>query len=221
MNARNQPRDLGLPAAGPAADAGDQDAGTAAARAAEIMARAAEYGLTVTAELFHDADPATGEWDGTVTGPGVTAKGPVSDAVVTVEGPFTPGDRRAFLTAEANAHTVLGMIPMVRPGSVWGTDAASVGGLTGLNGGFVRMNKSGTDLKVARHLAQMRPLTGDGRLAARRAGGKNRPAAAPGPAAEFPHPVTHGASGTRARTRDFARPRPGQQVLPPARGRSQ
>jgi len=205
----------------PAADADEPGVGKAAARAAEVMAAAAEYGLTVTAELFHDADPATGEWDGTVIGPAGTVEGPVTDAVVTVEGTFTPGNRQAFLEAEANAATVLGMIRMVRPGSVWGTRAASVGGLAGLNGGFVRMNKSGADVEVARHLAQVRPLTGDGSPAAPPGSGENR-AVATRLAAEFPHPPHPAIPGTGgARARESAQPRPGQQVPPRGRGRSQ
>jgi hypothetical protein len=206
----------------PAADADEPGVGKAAARAAEVMAAAAEYGLTVTAELFHDADPDTGQWDGTVIGPAVIVEGSVTDAVVTVEGTFTPGNRQAFLEAEANAATVLGMIRMVRPGSVWGTRAASVGGLAGLNGGFVRMNKSGADVEVARHLAQVRPLTGDGSPAAPPGSGENRAAAAARPAAEFPHPPHPATPGTGgARAQQSARPRPGQQVPPRGRGRSQ
>jgi hypothetical protein len=127
----------------------------AAARAAEIKAEAAKYGLTVTAELTHDFNPATGEWDGAVI-----------DATVTVEGKFTPGDAQAYIIAEANANTVLGMIPMVRPGSVWGTDSASVGGHAGLTDGYVRMNKSGAPIAVSRHLAQASPPTGGGNPAA-------------------------------------------------------
>jgi len=105
----------------------------AAARAAEIKAEAAKYGLTVTAKVS-----------------------PV-DAVVTVEGRFTPGDAKAYIAAEDNANTVLSMIRMVRPGSVWGTDSASVGGYVGLTGGYVRMHKSGAEIRVARHLTQVRP----------------------------------------------------------------
>lgn len=84
-----------------------------------------------------------------------------------------------------------------QPGQASGTDAA----------GLARMSFPGP------------ASAGDGTPADPRVGGKNRPAAAPGPAAEFPHPVTRGTSS--ARTRDFARPRPGQQALPPTRGRSQ
>ena len=157
---------------------------TAAARAAEIKAEAAKYGLTVSSVLSRDFNPATGEMDGKVM-----------DATVTVEGTFTPGDRRAYLAAEANANTVLRMIPMVRPGSVWGTDSASVGRHAGMTGGYVRMNKSGAEVAVARHLAQARPPDGVGEPAA-----------------------TKMAS---AKARKPARRRTEQQVQPRTRGRGQ
>jgi len=130
----------------------------AAASAAEIKAEAAKYGLTVTAKLTQDFNPATREWDGKVI-----------DATVTVEGTFTPGDAQAYIVAEANANTVLGMVRMVRPGTVWGTDSASVGGHTGMTSGHVRMNKSGAEIAVARHLAQVSPSARDGNPAARQA----------------------------------------------------
>lgn len=157
---------------------------TAAARAAEIKAEAAKYGLTVSAVLSRDFNPATGEMDGKAI-----------DATVTVEGTFTPGDRRAYLAAEAIANTVLRMIPMVRPGSVWGTDSASVGGPAGITGGYVRMNKSGAEIAVARHLAGARPSTGGGTSAATRA--------------------------ASAKARKPGRRHIGQQVPPRTRGRGQ
>lgn len=144
----------------------------AAARAAEIKAEAAKYGLTVTAKVS-----------------------PV-DAVVIVEGRFTPGDAKAYIAAEDNANTVLSMIRQVRPGSVWGTDSASVGGYAGLTGGYVRMHKSGAEIRVARHLTQVRPPS---ELRA-------------GPAALSPN---------SAKTRKPAGPRRGQEVPSRVRGRRQ
>jgi hypothetical protein len=156
----------------------------AAVRATEIKAKAAEYGLTVSADLSHDFNPATGQMDGKVI-----------DATVTVQGTFTPGDARAYAVAEARANTVLGMVRMVRPGSVWGTDSASVGGHAGMTGGYVRMNKSGAEIAVARHLAQARPPAGD---------------SSPAPERK-----------ASAKARNPARRRTGQQIQPRTRGRGQ
>ena len=141
----------------------------AAERAAEIKAEAAKYGLTVVAKVSHN------------------------DATVTVEGRFTPGDAKAYIAAEDNANTVLSMIRQVRPGSVWGTDSASVGGYAGLTGGYVRMHKSSAGIRVARHLTQIRPPSEAGR------------AAAPGP--------------SRSQTRKPAGARRSQQVPSRVRGR--
>lgn len=108
-------------------------------RADEIAKAAADRGLTVTAKLSRDYNGQTGEWDGRVI-----------DATVTVETTFTPGDTGAYVVAERDCNEILGMFSMIRPGSVWGTDSASVGGYAGLTGGYCRMNKSGVELRLAR-----------------------------------------------------------------------
>ena len=69
--------------------------------------------------------------------------------MVTVNFTFEPGDNLAYITAESNALRILALFPMNRPGSVWGTDSASVGGHAGLTGGYVRMNKSGVAKRLA------------------------------------------------------------------------
>jgi hypothetical protein len=181
----------------------------AAAKAAEIRAEAAKHGLSVTAELTRDFNPVTAEMDGKVI-----------DATVTVEGTFTPGDARAYIAAEANANTVLGMVRMVRPGSVWGTDSGSVGGHVGLTGGYVRMNKSGAEIGVARHLAQQEPPTGGGPAAPR--GNAVSRTAASAAADGFPFPPLHTAPETvAAKARGPATSHARQQVPPPTRGRHQ
>lgn len=75
--------------------------------------------------------------------------------VLTVETTFTPNDSDAYLKAESDASQLLRMIRMVRPGTVWGTDSASVGGHAGLTGGYVRMNKSGVELRVLNALRKL------------------------------------------------------------------
>jgi hypothetical protein len=110
--------------------------------AAEILQLAGDDDLTISVKLRHDYNPATRDWDGRVI-----------DATVTVERTFTPGDAAAYIAAESAASSLLGRIPMTRAGSVWGTDSGSVGGHAGLSGGYMRLSKSGCQIRLARALA--------------------------------------------------------------------
>lgn len=110
--------------------------------AAGIRALARRAGLTVSAALTHDYNSRTGEWDGKVL-----------DATVTAETTFTPGDARAYRVALAACTAVLAEFPMIRPGTTWGTDSASVGGAAGLSGGYARLSKSGVPIRLARQFA--------------------------------------------------------------------
>jgi hypothetical protein len=75
----------------------------------------------------------------------VTIKG---NEIATVHSTFEPGDRDAYVKAEMVASHILMLIPMNRPGSVWGTDGATIGGHAGLTGGYMRLNKSGIAKRV-------------------------------------------------------------------------
>jgi len=72
-----------------------------------------------------------------------------SGDVVTVLARFPAGDATAYMIAEAACNEVLIEFPMVRPGSVWGTDSGSVGGATGLRDGYCRLSKSGIERRLA------------------------------------------------------------------------
>jgi hypothetical protein len=102
---------------------------TTAQRAAEIRKLAAELGIAVTAQDM----------------------GGSAGMVVRAEAVFAPGDRIAYSQLTGYAYAVLGQFRMVAPGSVWGTDPHSVGGHAGLTGGYVRLNKSGVEKRLARH----------------------------------------------------------------------
>lgn len=115
---------------------------TAQARAAAIMRAAATAGVNITARLSRDYNPQTGRHDGRVIGATVTAR---------VE--FTPGDAAAYALAESACNEVLALFRQVRGGSQWGTDSASAGGHAGLTGGYCRLNKSGVEIRLARHFA--------------------------------------------------------------------
>ena len=114
-----------------------------AVAADRIREDAAKSGLTVTAKLTRDYNGKTREWDGRVI-----------DATVTAETWFAPGDVAAYITAERDCNGLLARFRMIRPGSTWGTDSASVGGHAGLTGGYCRMSKSGVELRLARQFAK-------------------------------------------------------------------
>ena len=69
--------------------------------------------------------------------------------VVTVLTRFPAGDRNAYMMAEAACHEVLAEFAQVRGGSLWGTTSDSVGGASGLAGGYCRLNKSGVERRLA------------------------------------------------------------------------
>lgn len=115
---------------------------TPAAKAAAIMRAAAQAGVTVTARLTRNYNPATGQHDG-----------PVASAVVSAVMTFPPGDAQAFALAESACNEVLRLVPVVRQGSVWGTDSHSAGGHAGLTEGWCQISKSGVAVRVAAFLA--------------------------------------------------------------------
>lgn len=75
-------------------------------------------------------------------------------SVVTVRGSFTPGDSTAYVNCDATAGSLLSMLPMTYPGSVWGTDGATIGGHAGLTGGYFRLSKSGIGKRYATAVAK-------------------------------------------------------------------
>lgn len=75
--------------------------------------------------------------------------------ILTVGITFGVNDTVAYYLAEADANALLRMIRMVRPGTVWGTDSASVGGHAGLTGGYMRLSKSGVDKRVLRAIRKI------------------------------------------------------------------
>ena len=78
----------------------------------------------------------------------------VNRSTLSVRKTFTPGDHDAYTQAEGDANTILGMVRMVEPGSVWGTDGASVGGHIGLTNGYMELHKSGCSKRVLSAIAK-------------------------------------------------------------------
>jgi hypothetical protein len=107
-----------------------------AEKADAIRQEAAALGFTVSAKLRYGYNSEK-----------------VESATITVEATFPAGDVAAYRAAEANANDLLRHFRMTQPGSVWGTDSASVGGHAGLTGGYMRLSKSGVEIRLARQFA--------------------------------------------------------------------
>lgn len=82
----------------------------------------------------------------------------VRGASLVVNKRFTPNDKDAYTRAESEANDILDMVPMTSPGSIWGTDGASIGGHVGLTNGYMTLNKSGCSKRVLNAIAKRSPL---------------------------------------------------------------
>ena len=82
----------------------------------------------------------------------------VRGTVVTIYKSFTPGDKLAYSDCDSEAYGILGLAPL-KGGSVWGTDGGSIGGATGLDGGYYRLNKSGSGAFFLMHLSAIKART--------------------------------------------------------------
>lgn len=78
----------------------------------------------------------------------------VNRTTLSVRKVFTPGAHDAYTAAESDANTILGMVRMVEPGSVWGTDGNSVGGHIGLMRGYMELHKSGCAKRILSAIAK-------------------------------------------------------------------
>ena len=85
---------------------------------------------------------------------GVTIEDCRPNACLTLCKHFPAGDRLAYCQAESEVGVIYSA-PSVEPGSVWGTDGGSIGGMVGLNGGYMRLHKSGVS---KRWLAKLHKL---------------------------------------------------------------
>lgn len=54
---------------------------------------------------------------------------------------FTPGSASEYASAESDV-SVIYSAKSVGAGSVWGTDGGSIGGMVGMQGGYMRLHKS-------------------------------------------------------------------------------
>ena len=72
----------------------------------------------------------------------------VRDEILTIYKRFESGNMDAFVECDGQYYSILGQLPMTRPGSVWGTDGGGVGGVSAVKHGCFTMNKSGGSIRV-------------------------------------------------------------------------
>jgi hypothetical protein len=61
----------------------------------------------------------------------------------------------AFVRADMEYYSVLGILPSTSPGSIWGTDGGGIGALTAMKSGVFTMNKSGGSTRVLNALKKI------------------------------------------------------------------
>ena len=100
---------------------------SAKAQAQAIKDKAAEFGFTVT----------------------------VRGDILTVSKRIIPGDPASFADADMGVYSVLELLPRTSPGSDWGTDGGSIGGMVAMQTGRYSMNRSGGSKRVLQALARL------------------------------------------------------------------
>jgi hypothetical protein len=73
---------------------------------------------------------------------------------VTLRKTFTPGSAEQYASAETDV-SILYDTPSAGDGSVWGTDGGSVGGMVGMQGGYMRLNKSNVAKRFVAAVAKL------------------------------------------------------------------
>lgn len=62
----------------------------------------------------------------------------------------------AFVKADSEYYTILGMLPTTSPGSIWGTDGGGVGALSAMKSGVFVMKKSGGSIRVLNAILKLK-----------------------------------------------------------------
>lgn len=63
------------------------------------------------------------------------------ESTLTLVKTFEPGSKEGYTAAESVV-SIIYDTPSAGSGSVWGTDGGSIGGMVGMNNGYMRLNKS-------------------------------------------------------------------------------
>lgn len=79
----------------------------------------------------------------------------ITDSIITLVKYFPAGSKEGYTNAEMDV-SILYDVPQLRSaGSTWGTDGASIGGMVGLNGGYMRLNRSGCKKSFLKDLQKL------------------------------------------------------------------
>lgn len=79
----------------------------------------------------------------------------VRGSILTVSKRITPGDNASFADADMSVYSVLELLPRTSPGSDWGTDGGSIGGMAAMQTGHFSMNRSGGNARILKALASI------------------------------------------------------------------
>lgn len=76
-------------------------------------------------------------------------------SILTVSKRIIPGDAASFADADMSVYSVLEQLPRTSPGSDWGTDGGSIGGMSAMQTGNFFMHRSGGSKQVLKALAKL------------------------------------------------------------------
>jgi hypothetical protein len=80
----------------------------------------------------------------------------VRGGILTIHSNFTGGDvNEWFRNCDMSYYSVLGNLPRTSPGSDFGTDGGSVGGLSAIRSGHFTMNRTGGSVRVLNALKKL------------------------------------------------------------------
>jgi len=79
----------------------------------------------------------------------------VSRSTLTIVKRIAPENNDAFVQADGEYYSILGLLPQSSPGSTWGTDGGGIGALSAMKYGVFTMHKSGGNKNVLKALARV------------------------------------------------------------------
>jgi hypothetical protein len=78
-----------------------------------------------------------------------------NNSILTVSKRIIPGNAASFADADMSVYSVLECLPRTSPGSDWGTDGGSIGGMSAMNTGNFAMNRSGGSKLILKALSKL------------------------------------------------------------------
>ena len=79
----------------------------------------------------------------------------ITDSIITLVKHFPAGSFSEYTKAESDVSVIYDVPQLRSAGSTWGTDGASIGGMVGLNGGYMRLNRSGCKKSFLKDLQKL------------------------------------------------------------------